>query len=72
MIGQRETDVGRPARGIERRTSLAGKRRPQPQVLEDVPDDSRILYQRNDPHRPFALGAFQGIDLIESFVRCVN
>ena len=39
-------------------------RSPQPQVLEDAPDDSRILDQRDHPHRPLALGAFQGIGLV--------
>jgi hypothetical protein len=34
-------------------------------VLEDAPDDSRILDQRNDAHRPFALGAFQRIGLVD-------
>ncbi len=35
-----------PARGTERRTSLGSERRPQSQVIEDAPDDSRILDQR--------------------------
>ena len=65
MIRQRKTGVWRPTRGIDGRTSLGGKRRPQPQVFEDAPDDSRILNQRDHPHRPFALGAFQGISLID-------
>jgi len=36
-------------------------RRPQSQVLRDVPDDSRILDQRDDPHLPLARGALQQI-----------
>jgi hypothetical protein len=43
MIGQRRAGVPGPARRIERRTSLRGLKGPQPQVLEDAPDDSRIL-----------------------------
>jgi hypothetical protein len=39
-------------------------RRPPAQVLEDASDDCRILDQRDDAHRPLALGAFQGIGLI--------
>ena len=35
------------------------------QVLEDAPDDSRILDQRNHPRRPLALGAFQGIGFVD-------
>lgn len=50
-----------PTRGTERRASLAGERRPQPQALQDAPDDLWILDQRDDPHRPFALGALQRI-----------
>ena len=37
MIGQRQTGVRRPTRGIDERTSLDGKWRPQPQVFQDAP-----------------------------------
>jgi hypothetical protein len=44
VIGQSQTGMPRPTRGgTGRRTSLGGERRPLPQVLEDAPDDSRIL-----------------------------
>ena len=62
MIGQRQARVGRPARGIEWRTSLRGAQ--DSQVLEDAPDDSCILDQRNNAHRPFALRALQRIGLV--------
>jgi hypothetical protein len=54
-----------PACGTERRTSLGGERRPQSEVLEDAPDDPRILDQRNDPHRSLAPGALQRIGLVD-------
>ena len=52
----------------ERRTALGGKRRAQSWVLKDVLNDSRILDQRNDPHRPLALGALQRIDRAQAAV----
>jgi len=54
-----------PTRGTERRTSLGGERRPQSEVIEDAPDDSRILDQSDDPHRPLAPGALQRIGLVD-------
>ena len=65
VIGQRQADVRRPAREIERRTAVLHLRRPHSQVLEDAPNDSRILDQRNDPLQPLALGALQRIDLVD-------
>lgn len=59
MIAKRQTDVGRRAREIDGRTSLGGKRRPQPEVFEDVPNGSRTLNRRDNSHRTFALGAWQ-------------
>jgi len=54
-----------PTRGTKRRSSLGCERCLQFEVLEDAPDDSRILDQRNHPHRPRALEAFQGIGFVE-------
>ena len=34
-------------------------------ALKDASDDCRILDQRDESHRPHALGAFQGISLID-------
>lgn len=49
------------AREIERRTSFHCLRRPPPQVLEDAPDDSRILDKRHEVHRAFALRTLRQI-----------
>ena len=65
MIGQWQAGIPGPTRGTGRRTSLGGERRPQSEVIEDAPDDSRILDQSDDPHRPLALGALQRVGLID-------
>jgi len=65
VIGQWQAGMPGPTRGTGRRTSLGGERRPQSEVLEDAPDDSRILDQRNDAHRPVAPGALQRIGLVD-------
>jgi hypothetical protein len=69
VIGQWQADMPGPPRGTKRRTALGGERRPQSEVLEDAPDDSRILDQGNDPHRPLALGALQRIGFQSSFMQ---
>ncbi len=35
-------------------------------MLEDAPHDTRIVDQRDDPHRPLAPGTFQRIGLVTS------
>jgi hypothetical protein len=64
MIGERQASVHWLGLGTQWRTPLRHLWRPPSQVLEDPPDDSRILDQRNDAHRPLAFGVLQRIGLV--------
>ena len=65
VVGERPAACTGQASGTQWRTSLHRPRRPPAQVLADASDDCRILDQRDDAHRPLALGAFQGIGRID-------
>jgi uncharacterized protein involved in response to NO len=65
VIGQWQVGRPRPTRSTGRRTSLGGERRPQSEVIEDAPDDSRILDQGDKSFAVHALtvGAIGGLTL---------
>ena len=47
------------------RVRRSGLGLPPPQVFEDAQHDTRIVDQREDAHRPLALGALRGVGFID-------
>ena len=55
VVGQGDERVRRPVTSAYRRTRRARLGPPQPQVLENTPDEARVVDQGDDSHGPPAL-----------------